>query len=80
MFVQQELRGKEYGVAIILLVTLMDWAKQKIMGGIYPGTTEVLKASHRFYEKNSFVLLPKEELPQNFPVTEVDTRFYVRAL
>lgn len=80
MFVQQEFRGKEYGVAILLLHTLMDWAKQKNMTAIYLGTTEVLKASHRFYEKNSFVLLPKEELPKNFPVMEVDTRFYVRAV
>ena len=80
MFVQQEFRGKKYGVAIVLLNTLMDWAKQKNMSAIYLGTTEVLKASHRFYEKNAFVRLPKEELPQNFPVMEVDTRFYVRAL
>lgn len=80
MFVQQEFRGKEYGVAILLLNTLMDWAKQKKMSAIYLGTTEVLKASHRFYEKNAFVLLPKEELPKNFPVMEVDTRFYVRAV
>lgn len=80
MFVQQEFRGKKYGVAILLLNTLMDWAKQKNMSAIYLGTTEVLKASHRFYEKNAFVLLPKEKLPQSFPVMEVDTRFYVRAL
>ena len=80
MFVQQEFRGKEYGVALLLLDTLMDWAKQKNMSAIYLGTTEVLKASHRFYEKNAFVLLPKEELPKNFPVMEVDTRFYVRAV
>ena len=80
MFVQQEFRGKEYGVAILLLNTLMDWAKQKNMSAIYLGTTEVLKASHRFYKKNAFVLLPKEKLPQSFPVMEVDTRFYVRAL
>ena len=80
MFVQQEFRGKEYGVALLLLDTLMDWAKQKNMSAIYLGTTEVLKASHRFYEKNAFVLSPKEELPKNFPVMEVDTRFYVRAV
>lgn len=80
MFVRQDYRGKEYGVAMLLLNTLMDWAKQKNISAIYLGTTEVLKASHRFYEKNAFVLLPKESLPQNFPVMEVDTRFYVRAV
>ncbi len=80
MFVQKDYRGKEFGVALLLLNTLIHWAKEKNMQAIYLGTTEVLKASHRFYEKNGFVLLPKEQLPQNFPVMEVDTRFYMRTV
>lgn len=77
MFVKQQFRGKKYEVAIQLLNTLFDWAKQKEMVAIYLGTTDVLKASHRFYEKNGFTLLPKENLPENFPVMELDTRFYM---
>ncbi len=77
MFVEKDSRGKEFGVAMLLLNTLLHWARQKEISAIYLGTTDVLKASHRFYEKNRFVLLPKEMLPVNFPVMEVDTRFYV---
>ena len=76
MFVQQDFRGKQYGVAMLLLNTLVGWATQKAMAVIYLGTTDVLKASHRFYEKNGFVIFPKESLPKNFPIMEVDTRFY----
>ncbi len=76
MYVEVNYRGKEKGTANQLLTTLLNWAKEKNIREIYLGTTEVFKAAHRFYEKNSFVRIEKAELPTNFPVMQVDTRFY----
>ncbi|MBA3921982.1 MAG: GNAT family N-acetyltransferase [Nostocaceae cyanobacterium] len=76
MYVEINYRGKEKGTANQLLATLLSWAKEKNIREIYLGTTELFKAAHRFYEKNSFVRIKKSELPANFPVMQVDTRFY----
>ena len=76
MFVDQNFRGQQYGVAKLLLATLFSWAAHHQIHSIYLGTTEVLKASHRFYEKNNFLQIPKQHLPVNFPLMQVDTRFY----
>ena len=32
--------------------------------------------AHRFYEKNGFEVIPRENLPPSFPVMAVDSRFY----
>jgi putative acetyltransferase len=76
MFVKAEFRGKEKGVAAALLANLMQHAKDSGMKNVYLGTNALLKASHRFYEKNGFIALPKEELPAQFPLMAVDTIFY----
>ncbi|MES1217848.1 MAG: GNAT family N-acetyltransferase, partial [Bacteroidota bacterium] len=33
-------------------------------------------AAQRFYEKNGFKEIRKQELPETFPVMEVDIKFY----
>ncbi|MBP2630595.1 MAG: GCN5-related N-acetyltransferase [Firmicutes bacterium] len=76
MFVKSSYRGKIYNVAKVLLQTAIEWAKKHNMQDIYLGTTEKFLAAHRFYEKNQFIQLLKENLPRNFPVMKVDTRFY----
>lgn len=76
MFVKSAYRGKIYNTAKFLLQTAIEWAKKHKMQEIYLGTTEKFLAAHRFYEKNQFIQLPKENLPKNFPVMKVDTRFY----
>lgn len=76
MFVKSSYRGKVYNIAKSLLQTAIEWAKRHNMQEIYLGTTEKFLAAHRFYEKNQFIQLPKENLPENFPVMKVDTRFY----
>jgi hypothetical protein len=37
-----------------------------------------MKAAHRFYEKNGFVEIAKEQLPESFPLMRVDNRFFKR--
>lgn len=76
MFVKKEYRGKEYGAANALLTTLFDWCKQNTISDVYLGTVEILKASHRFYEKNGFQKINISDLPTSFPRMPVDTIFY----
>jgi len=35
-----------------------------------------MKAAHRFYERNGFTRVGKEQLPAAFPLMKVDDTFY----
>ena len=76
MFVHKDYRGKEYGVGHTLLNNLLEWARQKKFKEILLGTTERFVAAQRFYEKNGFTEIEKQLLPEEFPVMEVDVKFY----
>ena len=76
MFVHKSYRGKEYRVGQGLLNTLLEWARQNNFKEILLGTTEKFIAAQRFYEKNGFEKIDKQLLPKEFPVMEVDVKFY----
>lgn len=76
MFVGKEYRGSLFGVGQALLNTLTDWAKAKRMTEIFLGTTEKYTGAQRFYEKNGFEEIVKKQLPEAFPVMDVDVKFY----
>jgi N-acetylglutamate synthase-like GNAT family acetyltransferase len=76
MFVRRDFRGSAAGTAQRLLDTLLGWSSERAVREIFLGTTEHFRAAHRFYEKNGFREIAKAELPDAFPVMEVDTRFY----
>ena len=76
MFVNKNYRGQEYAVGQKLLNVLIDWAKQNGTKEIFLGTTEKFTRAQRFYEKNGFKEVEKRELPESFPVMEVDIKFY----
>lgn len=76
MFVKKVYRGSSYNTATLLLQKLIDWARQRNMEEIYLGTTEKFLAAHRFYEKNGFCQITKEDLPASFPIMKVDKKFY----
>ena len=76
MFVEKEYRGKEWGIAQQLLETLLNYCGQKGITDLYLGTVEILKAAHRFYEKNGFRRVTRDDLPSYFPVMGVDNVFY----
>lgn len=80
MFVNAAFRGRDNGVSQRLMQTLTHWAREKGITQIYLGTVEILAASHRFYEKNGFVRIQKENLPAEFPAMKVDTIFYMLQL
>lgn len=76
MFVKADFRGSEYRAAKKLLDTAVGWCVLQRVRRIYLGTTAKFLAAHRFYEKNGFSLVSKEQLPASFPIMAVDTRFY----
>jgi N-acetylglutamate synthase-like GNAT family acetyltransferase len=76
MFVKHDYRGKEKGVSHGLLNTLMEWARQRQYDTIYLGTTLQFQAAHRFYDKYKFIEIDRKDLPETFPVMEVDKKFF----
>ncbi len=76
MFVRKEYRGRELGIAQLLLDTLIDYCRENQINAIYLGTVDMLKAAHRFYEKNGFTQLLKTDLPKSFPLMGADNVFY----
>jgi GNAT superfamily N-acetyltransferase len=67
MFVKKEYRGKEHGVAKQLLDKLIHFCTLHKIDSLYLGTVDILKAAHRFYEKNGFKRQKSEEMPDFFP-------------
>jgi len=76
MFVDKNYRGKEFSIGQKLLNNLIIWANQKNITEIYLGTTEKFIGAQRFYEKNGFLEIQKHALPKEFPVMDVDVKFY----
>ena len=76
MFVSAEYRGKGFGVAQRLLGELHAWCQRRNILHVYLGTTAKFLAAHRFYEKNGYSEIQRQDLPAAFPVMEVDTKFY----
>ena len=58
------------------MTSLIGWAKHKGIEEIFLGTTEKFIRAQRFYEKNGFVEIQKQELPKEFPLMDVDIKFY----
>lgn len=66
MFVKQEYRGKETGTGQHLLNRLIEYSKEAGITDLYLGTVNMLKAAHRFYERNGFERRTSEEMPSCF--------------
>ena len=80
MFVKKEFRGKEYGIAQRLLNTLEEASRENNIKNLYLGTLERLQAAIRFYERNGFTLIQKQNLPTAFPLMPVDTHFFEKEI
>lgn len=76
MFVKKEFRGKELNIAQELLEVLILFCRKNGIDAIYLGTVNILKAAIRFYERNHFVQIEKENLPVHFPLMNADNVFY----
>ena len=80
MFVATYYRGSSSGTARRLLTTLLTAAESRGIATIFLGTTDKFVAAHRFYEKNGFAEVRRQELPDTFPLMAVDTKFYAISL
>jgi len=80
MFVRADWRGGTAKLGQRLLDTAIAHARAQGFRAITLGTTEAFKAAHRFYERNGFVRIEQDALPQGFPVFALDKRFYRLAL
>jgi len=80
MFVAASWRGRELGVAKQMLEILIEASKARGVKRIYLGTTEKFLAAHRSYEKHGFEQIEQHQLPDSFPMMNVDTRFYALQL
>lgn len=66
MFVSKEHRGTELNIAQKLFNTLIDEAKSIGLQRILLDTPEVAKASHRFYQRNGFHILNRNDVPNGY--------------
>ena len=80
MFVKKEFRGKEFGIAQRLLDILEESSRENNIKNLYLGTLERLQAAIRFYERNGFTLIEKQNLPSVFPLMPVDTHFFEKKI
>src|SRR5262249_38094157 len=78
MFLRADQRGT--GLAAQLMETLVEWAVAHDMRTLVLGTTERMQGAQRFYGKHGFVEIGRNDLPADFPLMSVDSRFYTRAL
>ncbi|MBA2173759.1 GNAT family N-acetyltransferase [Halobacillus locisalis] len=79
-FVKKTYRGHSYSVGHNLLQTATQWASEHKASEIYLGTTPQFKAAHRFYEKSGFEAISREQLPEGFPLVDVDRLFYRKGI
>ncbi|WP_088839354.1 GNAT family N-acetyltransferase [Listeria sp. ILCC792] len=80
LFTDENYRGKEYQTGQRLLETLEEFCAQNGKSHIFLGTTDKFKAAHRFYEKNGYIEISKADLPADFDILDVDSKFYHKAL
>jgi N-acetylglutamate synthase and related acetyltransferases len=80
MFVTRAYRGLELGVSGGLLKTLVAWCRERGMRWIFLGTSSKYPAVSRFYEKNGFKEIGRQELPPSFPAMGLDDKFYAMKL
>lgn len=82
MFVAKNYRGAPHRVGQHLLNELEHWAEEKGFTQLYLGTVDMLKAAHRFYEKNGFTRIDEATLPPAIDAIKmpIDTVYYTRKL
>ena len=80
MFVAKDHRGAPHRVGQRLLDTLLVHAEKAGLREVALGTTAVMHAAHRFYERNGFSEIPRSVLSARWPHNAVDVKFYRRVL
>jgi len=76
MFVHKDFRGKQSGVSSMLINTAKQWCVTHGIKTIFLGTVTQMIAAQRFYQNNDFTEISVAQLPPEFPLVHVDTKFY----
>ncbi|MDY8134466.1 GNAT family N-acetyltransferase [Aquimarina sp. 2201CG5-10] len=76
MFVKKELRGTGLKIAQKLFDHLKQEAISLGFESIFLDTAAVAKASHRFYEKNGFIELHKDEIPDGYQFPDRNSKIF----
>ncbi len=78
MFLDKSMRGnKDENLAQRLFETLLRYAQQKGYIELWLDTPPPAQAAHRFYERNGFELMPKEEVPKSYKLPAIkDLKIY----
>jgi N-acetylglutamate synthase-like GNAT family acetyltransferase len=80
MFVKKGMRGKPLYIGQKLIDTAYNWCHDKGIKNIFLGTVPHYYAAHRFYEKNGFNRIEKQQLPKAFHLMDADKWFYFKEL
>ncbi|HEM3613276.1 TPA: GNAT family N-acetyltransferase [Streptococcus suis] len=79
-FVHQDFRGREKGVSALLYQALLADCQAKGVMAIVLDTPSKCYAAHRFYEKQGFKQIEKEELPVRYDYLDRDSLFFMLGL
>ncbi|GAA4884062.1 hypothetical protein GCM10023311_02990 [Flaviramulus aquimarinus] len=80
MFLKKSFRGKIFGVSNSLLQTSFNWCIKNGIEQIYLGTMDQFIGAHKFYLKNGFQRISKNNLPDGFLSNPMDNVFFQRKL
>ncbi|GGG68589.1 GNAT family N-acetyltransferase [Paenibacillus radicis (ex Gao et al. 2016)] len=75
-FVHEDYRGKEIGIGKALYDTLLQFAADHGARTILLDSPSVAARSHRFYKKNGFKEIAKEELPVSYAYPDRDSLLF----
>jgi len=80
MFVHKDYRGGEYKTGQILLDTALEWMRERSCTQVFLGTLDRFVAAQKFYRKNGFEEILKNDLPQSFPRMTLDNTFFKKEI
>lgn len=76
MFIKKEFRGASIGLSNMLLKKAVSYCVSSKISEIYLGTMAQFIAAQRFYKKNGFDQILKNELPNDFMLNPLDSVFF----
>jgi N-acetylglutamate synthase-like GNAT family acetyltransferase len=78
MFVDKDYRGKKYQTGQVLLDAAIAWMKERKCKQVFLGTIHLFEAAQKFYLRNGFEEVAKENLPKQFPPMKLDNIFFMK--
>jgi len=80
MMLTKEFRGKDISLSNKLLEVALTYCSAANISDIYLGTMNQFKAAQKFYKKNGFHQILKNELPNGFMRNPLDRLFFKKSV